>query len=92
MNLIISTINREIDELKKNGIKIKVIGDISNLPNKVKKKLTEAEKFTNHNNKLILNLAINYGSKQEIVNAVKLISDGSCSICPKSGLIVKSIE
>ena len=73
MNLIILTISREIDSLTKNGIKIKIIGNLNKLPKDVKKKLIEAEDLTEHNNKLILNLAINYGSKQEILNAVRLI-------------------
>ena len=47
MNLIISTINREINSLAKNGIKIKIIGDLNKLREDVKDKLIEAENLTN---------------------------------------------
>jgi len=73
MNLIIATINKELNNLIDNGVKVKIIGDISNLPKLVKNKLNEAMEVTENNDKLILNLAINYGSKQEILNGIKLI-------------------
>jgi undecaprenyl diphosphate synthase len=73
MNLIIKTVNNELNNLISNGVKIKIIGDISNLPILVKDKLEQAMIDTKNNDKLTLNLAINYGSKQEILNGVKLI-------------------
>jgi len=73
MNLIIKTVNNELNNLISNGVKVKIIGDISNLPILVKDKLEQAMIDTKNNDKLILNLAINYGSKQEILNGVKLI-------------------
>ena len=73
MNLIIATVNKELNNLIDNGVKVKIIGDISNLPKLVKNKLNEAMQLTKNNDKLILNLAINYGSKQEILNGIKLI-------------------
>tara|TARA_Y100000590_G_scaffold268638_1_gene301715 strand:- start:94 stop:753 length:660 start_codon:yes stop_codon:yes gene_type:complete len=75
MKLIVATINNELNNLIKNGVKVKIIGDISNLPKAVKDKLNEVMEKTTENDKLILNLAINYGSKQEIVNAIKFISE-----------------
>ena len=75
MNLIIATINKEINSLAKNGVIVKIIGDVYKLREDVIEKLIEAEKLTANNKRLILNLAINYGSKQEILNAVKLIVD-----------------
>ena len=74
MNLIIATVNKELNNLIDNGVKVKIIGDISNLPKLVGNKLNEAMELTKNNDKLILNLAINYGSKQEILNGIKLIS------------------
>ena len=75
MSLIVATINNELNNLINNGVKVKIIGDTSNLPKLVKDKLNEVMKKTVENNKLILNLAINYGSKQEILNAIKFISE-----------------
>ena len=48
MNLIISTINREINSLAKNGVRIKIIGDLSELRKDVKKKLVEVGTFYGH--------------------------------------------
>tara|TARA_B100001123_G_scaffold160440_1_gene185355 strand:+ start:246 stop:971 length:726 start_codon:yes stop_codon:yes gene_type:complete len=73
MNLIISTIDKEIKNLIDNGVKINIIGDVVKLPKLVRNKLNEAIEKTINNDKLILNLAINYGSKQEIINAINLI-------------------
>tara|TARA_B100001142_G_scaffold233559_1_gene231888 strand:+ start:2211 stop:2933 length:723 start_codon:yes stop_codon:yes gene_type:complete len=74
MKLIKTTIENQIEDLVKNGIKIRIIGDISTLPNSVREKLIESMELTKDNDKLILNLAINYGSRTEIINAVKIIS------------------
>ena len=74
MKLIKTTIENQIEDLVENGIKIRIIGDISTLPNSVREKLIESMELTKDNDKLILNLAINYGSRSEIINAVKIIS------------------
>ncbi len=74
MKLIISTVDSYIEELIDNNVKINIIGDVSRLPLNVSSKLDEAVERTSMNNKLTLNLAINYGAKEEILRAVKLIS------------------
>jgi len=74
MRLIKTTIENQINDLIQNGIKIKIIGDISSLPRAVYDKLIESMELTKDNDKLILNLAINYGSRNEIINAVKTIA------------------
>jgi len=74
MRLIKTTIENQIEDLIKNGIKIRIIGDISSLPHSVREKLIESMELTKDNDKLILNLAINYGSRSEIINAIKIIS------------------
>ena len=58
----------KIDDIKKQNIKLKIIGKKFNYP-KINKLLKNAEKITENNNKLHINLALNYGSKTEIVNA-----------------------
>ena len=75
MRLIKITIDNQIEALIQNGIKIRIIGDISSLPKSVYNKLIESMDLTKDNDKLILNLAINYGSRSEIINAIKIISD-----------------
>ena len=79
-NLINIYFNKEIDNISKNKIKIIISGRLKNLPIKIKKVLKIVTKKTKDNNKLILNLAINYGSKDEIIDAVRKISDGSQKI------------
>ena len=74
MKLIETTINEQIDDLVSNGIQIRIIGDIESLPKFVYSKLLQAIDLTKNNDKLVLNLAINYGSRNEIINAVKIIS------------------
>jgi len=69
--LIINYFNLELSNVISNGIKITIIGNINKLPVKVKDHLKKAVKLTEKNKKIIVNLAINYGSKDEIINAVK---------------------
>ena len=75
MHLLFSSINNELKNLNKNNIKLNVIGKKDLLPKLTKTRLQTAVEQTNKNNGLNLNLAISYGSKQEIVEAVKSISD-----------------
>ena len=62
---------KEIINVVSQGIKINIIGEISKLPLNVKKILRDTIKKTKKNNKIVVNLAINYGSKNEIINAFK---------------------
>jgi len=68
-NLIISYFTKEINEVVNSGIKINILGNVGPLPINVKKILKETLKKTSKNKKLLINLAINYGSKSEIKNA-----------------------
>ena len=65
-------INR-IDEFNKKNIKLKIIG-VKNFSSKLNKLLTLSEKKTSKNTKLQINLALNYGSKFELINAFKILS------------------
>ena len=69
--LIINYFNGELQNVISNGIKINIIGEIKKLPLKIKSKLKEVVKLTKKNKKIIVNLAINYGSKNEIINALQ---------------------
>ena len=64
----------KINELGNRGIKLKIIGEQKLFSNKLKKILKDSELKTSNNNKLQINLALNYGSKNEIINSVKIIS------------------
>ena len=75
MNLLVSSLKKETDSLIKNDIKLTAIGDLDSLTNGTREKLNEVINITLENKKLNLNLAISYGSKQELVNAVKIISN-----------------
>ena len=69
--LLDNFIDNKIGEFKKNNIRLKIIGDISNFNKKLKKKLINSEKITLKNKKLQVNLALNYGSKNELIRAFK---------------------
>ena len=73
MELLVNTIRKEVEELKKNNIKLHVIGDIASLPEICQKELAEAKEITSGNNGLNLILALSYSSRWEIVDATKKI-------------------
>ena len=64
---------REKENLIKNNIKINFIGRLDNLPNSLTEKMKELHESTKENNKLTLNLAVNYGGRTEILDALKSI-------------------
>ena len=63
----------KIDNLIKKKIAINFIGEISKLPIKLKKLIDVSEQKTSLNNKIQINIALNYGSKNELVNSIRLI-------------------
>ena len=72
-NLVSSYFKSELENVVKNGIKINIIGELNKLPNKLKLILKETVRKTKKNKKILVNLALNYGSKKEIINKVKKI-------------------
>lgn len=77
MQILIKYIDDQLNKLVTQGVKINILGDISVLPEKVIQKIEYALDLTKDNDKLILNIAINYGSRQEILRAVNTaIEDG----------------
>ena len=72
--LLENYIDNEFNNLKKKNIKIKILGDISKFPSRLKSKLRKVEIKTNNNTLIQINLALNYGSRQEIINAFKKIN------------------
>ena len=71
LKLIKTYFSKEIDNIRKQGIKINILGDINKLSLDIKKALNQSIQLTKSNKKIIVNLAINYGSKNEIINAIK---------------------
>ena len=70
-HLLVDSINTYIPELHENGIKINFIGDIDPLPLFVKNMVQFAAKTTKNNTRMVLNIALNYGGRREIVQAVE---------------------
>ncbi len=74
LNLLENYIDKEFNNLKNKNIKIKILGDISKFPKSLKTKLKEVERKTNYNTLIQINLALNYGSRQELIYAFKRIN------------------
>jgi len=73
MQLLASMLRREVSELDKKGVQLRTIGQTDQLPPRVRDELTRATAKLKHNKGLVLNLALNYGGRQEIVDAVNRI-------------------
>ena len=73
MNLIHTHLKQELDFYKENGIRLNHIGDLSALPQNIQKDITDAIADTKTFNGMTLNLAINYGGRDEIIRGIKKI-------------------
>lgn len=74
MRLMVKSLKDETDELHNNKIKLIAIGDLNSLPNIVREELNQAMEKTANNDKMILNLALSYSGRWELVEAIKNIS------------------
>lgn len=81
MKLFVKTVAKEMDTLNNNNIRLTAIGDLKSLPSETYKALRGGIEATKENSRMTLNLALNYSSRWEIVNAVQeisgLVADGS---------------
>ena len=78
MNLIHTHLKQELDFYRDNGIKLNHIGDMAALPPAIRQDIQDAIEDTKNFNGMILNLAINYGGRDEIIRGIKkLIHDGT---------------
>tara|TARA_B100000902_G_scaffold390326_1_gene439083 strand:- start:501 stop:1175 length:675 start_codon:yes stop_codon:yes gene_type:complete len=82
-NLLENFLSKKIEHLNKQNIRLKIIGDI-NFSKKLNKLLNSAEKKTSRNKTLQVNLALNYGSKSEILNALRNIKKNQDKISEKN--------
>ena len=73
MKLLVRSVKNEIEDINKNNIRMRIIGSLDQLSNSIKNELVNASNLTSRNDGLNLNLAISYGSKTEIINALKQI-------------------
>ena len=79
INLFEKVLKKEISKLHQESIKIKFIGDLSPFPESLKSIINSSEALTNKNKNFTLNVCVNYGSRQEIVNAAKALALKSSS-------------
>ena len=84
LSLLNRYLDKEIDNLLKRKIKIKIIGNINPFPRKIKQKLIKVENLTKLNKKIQINMALNYGSRQEIINAMRKIKQKKILINTKN--------
>ena len=73
MRLLVSSLRKELETLHKNDIRLNAIGDIESLPKKAYRELQEVISKTKNNSKMTLTLALSYGSREELNNAIKQI-------------------
>ncbi len=75
MELLVNTLQKEIKTLLDNQVRLETIGDISQLPKDCQKNLAKAKEETKQNDELILQLALNYSGRWEIVEAARKLGD-----------------
>ncbi len=75
MELMVTTINKEIKNFMEKNVRLRAIGDLSMLPDKAYRELQKAIETTSGNTGLVMTLALSYSSKREILRAVKLVAE-----------------
>ena len=83
-NLLENFLINKMNNLIKKNIKLKFIGEINKLPAKLKKLIKNAEVKTSKNNCLQINIALNYGSKNELINSIKVINKKKIKVNEKN--------
>jgi undecaprenyl diphosphate synthase len=75
MKILINSLKKELVTLQENNIRLNAIGNLEKLPKSAQKELLDVIEKTKNNTRLTLTLALSYGSREELVNAVRIISD-----------------
>ena len=83
-NLLENFLTNKIDNLTKRNIKVKFIGEINKLPIRLRKIIKNSELKTSKNSSLQVNVALNYGSKRELINSIKNIRKKKIKINEKN--------
>ncbi len=77
MNILESVIDRELNQLHANGVQLRHIGELEGLSPMLQRKVRKAIELTRNNDQLILNIAFNYGGRQELLQAIRrIVNDG----------------
>lgn len=77
MNILESVIDRELNQLHANGVQLRHIGDLGGLSDVLQRKVRKAVELTRNNDQLTLNIAFNYGGRQDLVQAFRrIVADG----------------
>ena len=84
LNLLETFLKEKIEQLDKNEIKLMILGNVKKFPKKIQKLLEFSQKKTAKNKKLQINLALNYGSKDEIMRAINIIKLNKYKVNEKS--------
>ncbi len=74
MNLLVEYMKKEINDLNKNNVRIKILGDLSALPANTRLEIDRAVSLTHENTGIQFNIALNYGGRAELIDACKRIS------------------
>lgn len=74
MGLFLAALQREVKKLHKNGVQLRIIGDVSAFDKKIQDQIIKSEELTKDNKKLVLNIAANYGGQWDITQSVKTIA------------------
>ncbi len=75
MKLLVSSLKKELKTLKENNIRLNAVGNLEKLPKSILKELNEVITLTANNCRMTLTLALSYGSREELTNVIKNISD-----------------
>lgn len=75
MKLLVKFIKNKLEEINRNNVKLNILGDLNKFDKDITRQMDYATELTKNNSKLILNIALNYGGRNEIVRATKLICD-----------------
>ncbi len=75
MSLFLLALQREVKKLHKNGVQLKIVGDIAAFDNKIQAQIKKSEELTKNNKILVLNVAANYGGQWDITQAVKSLAE-----------------
>jgi undecaprenyl diphosphate synthase len=88
LNLFLESLKKELEGLYNRGVRVSLIGERNNIPKKLLKAFENTERKTGKNKKLFFNIAFNYGSRKEILNAVKEI----CKAARKKDINIEKLN
>ncbi len=84
MDLFATTLKNELEELNQNQVKLNFIGNLNNLNPNLQKILSDSKELTKNNKGVTLSVAVNYGAREEIINAIKNIVQDKVEVSEKN--------